>query len=62
MLPAALAMAAVIVTFDVVWYGSVALAVDRFRRALRPRLTRWLERVSGAALIAFGLRLTAETR
>jgi threonine/homoserine/homoserine lactone efflux protein len=61
-LPAALAMAAVIVAFDVVWYGSVALAVDRFRRALRPRLTRWLERVSGAALIAFGLRLTAEAR
>jgi threonine/homoserine/homoserine lactone efflux protein len=61
-LPAALAMAAVIVTFDVMWYGSVALAVDRFRRALRPRFTRWLERVSGAALIAFGLRLTAESR
>jgi threonine/homoserine/homoserine lactone efflux protein len=61
-LPAALAMAAVIVVFDVVWYGSVALAVDRFRRALRPRLSRWLERVSGAALIAFGLRLTAEAR
>jgi threonine/homoserine/homoserine lactone efflux protein len=61
-LPASLAMAGVIVAFDVVWYGSVALAVDRFRRAMRPHVTRWLERVSGAALIAFGLRLTAETR
>jgi threonine/homoserine/homoserine lactone efflux protein len=61
-LPAALAMATVIVTFDVLWYGSVAMAVDRFRRILRPRFARWLERVSGAALIAFGLRLSAETR
>ena len=61
-LPAALAMATVIVTFDVLWYGSVALAVDRFRRILKPRFARWLERVSGAALIAFGLRLSIEAR
>jgi threonine/homoserine/homoserine lactone efflux protein len=61
-LPAALAMATVIVVFDVIWYGAVALAVDRLRQTLRPRLVRRLEQASGAVLIAFGLRLTAEAR
>jgi threonine/homoserine/homoserine lactone efflux protein len=59
-LPAAVAMATVIVVFDVVWYGAVALAVDRLRQALRPRVVRRLEQASGAVLIAVGLRLTAE--
>ena len=61
-LPAALAMAGVIVAFDLVWYGSTALAVDRLSRALRPRLTRRLEKVSGAVLTAFGVRLATEAR
>ncbi len=61
-LPAALAMAAVIVAFDVVVYGSVALIVDRFRQALRPRLLRAVERTSGAILLVFGLRLAREAR
>ena len=61
-LPAALAMAAVIVAFDVVVYGSVALVVDRFRQALRPRLMRVVERTSGAILLAFGIRLAREAR
>lgn len=61
-LPAALAMAAVIVAFDLIWYGAVAVLVDRFRRALAPRLLRRLERVSGAVLVFFGLRLATETR
>lgn len=61
-LPAALTMAAVIVAFDLVWYGSVALLVDRFRELLRPRLSRRLEQVSGAVLVAFGLRMATEAR
>jgi threonine/homoserine/homoserine lactone efflux protein len=61
-LPAALAMAAVIVTFDVLWYGAVAVAVDRLRRVLRPKLLRRLEQAGGAALVAFGLRLATEPR
>ena len=61
-LPAAAAMAAVIVVFDVVWYGTVALLVDRFRRALQARLPHRLEQLSGAVLVAFGLRLAAESR
>jgi threonine/homoserine/homoserine lactone efflux protein len=61
-LPAALAMASVIVACDVVWYGSIALLVDRFRQALRPRVMRSIERVSGAVLVGFGLRLATESR
>jgi threonine/homoserine/homoserine lactone efflux protein len=61
-LPAALAMAAVIVMLDVVWYGSVALVVVRFREILRPRLLRRLEQLSGVVLVGFGLRLVTESR
>lgn len=61
-LPAALGMGGVIVACDVLIYGSVAVLVDRFRGALAPRLMRRLERLSGAVLVFFGLRLVAETR
>lgn len=61
-LPAALAMASVIVACDVVVYGGVALLVDRFRRVVRPRLLRGLERVTGAVLLGFGVRLATSAR
>lgn len=61
-LPAALAMASVIVAFDLLWYGSTALAVDRLRRVLQPRLTRRVEKVTGAVLMALGVRLATEAR
>lgn len=58
-LPAALAMAAVIVVLDFVWFGTLAWTVDRAGRALRPRVRRVLERVSGGVLVALGLRVAA---
>jgi threonine/homoserine/homoserine lactone efflux protein len=61
-LPAALMMAAVIVSFDLIWYSALALLVDRAGRVLRPRLHRALERFTGAMLIGFGVRLAAESR
>jgi threonine/homoserine/homoserine lactone efflux protein len=61
-LPAALAMAMVIIAFDVIWYGSVAILVDRFREAVRPKLVHRLEQVCGAVLVAFGIRLATEAR
>jgi threonine/homoserine/homoserine lactone efflux protein len=61
-LPAALLMSTAIVTFDLVWYGTVAFVVDRLRRTVAPRLTRVLQRLTGAVLIAFGLRLATENR
>jgi threonine/homoserine/homoserine lactone efflux protein len=56
-LPAALAMAAVVVGCDVVVHGAVVLAVDRFRRVLRPRVLGAVRRVSGAVLLGAGVRL-----
>jgi threonine/homoserine/homoserine lactone efflux protein len=61
-LPLALAMAAAIVLFDLVWYSTLAFAVDRARALLRPRLQRSLERTSGALMAGFGLKLASEAR
>jgi threonine/homoserine/homoserine lactone efflux protein len=59
-LPAALAMAAVIVALDFVWFGALAWTVDRAGRVLRPRLRTWLERTTGAVMIALGLRVALD--
>jgi threonine/homoserine/homoserine lactone efflux protein len=56
-LPAALAMAAVVVGCDVLVYGTVVLVVDRFRRVLRPRVLAAVRRISGAVLLGAGVRL-----
>ncbi len=61
-LPYALAMAAVIVSLDVVWYSTLAFAVDRARSLLRSRVQRGLERMTGAVMVGLGLRLAAEAR
>jgi threonine/homoserine/homoserine lactone efflux protein len=61
-LPYALAMAAVIVLLDVLWFSSLAFAVDRARTLLKPRVQRGLERFTGTVMIGFGLRLAAESR
>jgi threonine/homoserine/homoserine lactone efflux protein len=61
-LPAALGMAAVIVLFDIVVYGTVAILVDRFRETIRPHAMRRLSQASGAVLVLFGLRLAREAR
>lgn len=61
-LPAALAMAAVIVGFDVLWFSTLAYAVDRAGTMLRPRVRRVMERVAGGVMLSFGARLAAEAR
>ncbi len=61
-LPYALAMAAAIVAFDVVWYSTLAVAVHRARSLLQPRFQRRMERFTGAVLVALGLRLAAQAR
>ena len=63
LLPTALAMSALIVALDLVWYSTLALAVTRVRSAFVA--SRWpvrLERVTGSVLIGLGLRLAAESR
>jgi threonine/homoserine/homoserine lactone efflux protein len=61
-LPAALAMAGTVVACDLVCYGTVAVLVDRFRTALRPRVLRVVERCTGLVLLGFGVRLATEAR
>ena len=62
MLPYALAMAGTIVALDLIWFSTLAYAVDRGRALLKPRLQRRFERVTGSVLIGLGLRLAAESR
>jgi threonine/homoserine/homoserine lactone efflux protein len=60
-LPTALLMAAVIVALDVVWYGTLSAAVIRVRRGIVGcRITAVLERVTGAVLVALGVRVALD--
>jgi threonine/homoserine/homoserine lactone efflux protein len=61
-LPYALAMAATIVALDLIWFSTLAYAVDRGRALLKPRLQRRFERIAGSVLIALGVRLAAVSR
>ena len=62
-LPSALAMAAVIVAVDLVWYSTLALLVARARRAFTEGgWGRRVERLTGAVLIGLGIRLALERR
>jgi threonine/homoserine/homoserine lactone efflux protein len=62
-LPSALAMAAMVVAFDLVWYSLLAYLVARARRAFveGPWLRR-AERLTGAVLVGLGVRLAFERR
>jgi threonine/homoserine/homoserine lactone efflux protein len=62
-LPRALAMAALVITFDFAWYLTLAALVSRARRAVvGGRLGRRLEQASGAVLLALAGRLALERR
>jgi threonine/homoserine/homoserine lactone efflux protein len=61
-LPYALAMAAAVMTLDIVWFSTLAYAVDKARTMLRPRVQRALERFTGAVMIGLGIRLAIESR
>jgi threonine/homoserine/homoserine lactone efflux protein len=62
-LPVALALSAIFATIYLAWFTGmialVGLASDALRR---PRVKAWTERVTGAALFAFGVRLAAAGR
>jgi threonine/homoserine/homoserine lactone efflux protein len=62
-LPWALAMAGLVVAFDLVWYSAIAYLVARARRAFveGPWLRR-AERLTGAVLVGLGVRLALERR
>jgi threonine/homoserine/homoserine lactone efflux protein len=58
----ALAMAVTIVAFDVIWFSILAFTVEQARKILGLRIQHRLERISGAVMIGFGLKLASETR
>jgi threonine/homoserine/homoserine lactone efflux protein len=61
--PAAMAMAGLIVALDLVWYSSLAWGVARARRAFveGPWLAR-AERLTGGVLVGLGLKLAFQRR
>jgi threonine/homoserine/homoserine lactone efflux protein len=62
-LPSALAMAAVIVAVDLVWYSTLALLLARARKAfVDGGWGRRVERLTGVVLIGLGIRLALERR
>lgn len=62
-LPQTLTLAAIHVVVGLVWLSAYARLVDRARGTLTaPRVKAWLERTTGAVLIAFGLRVAVERR
>jgi threonine/homoserine/homoserine lactone efflux protein len=61
-LPAALAMGAVIVVYDVIWFSLLAWSVDRAGRVLRPKVRRALERTTGGVMVTLGVSVAAEAR
>lgn len=62
-LPSALLMVTMIVSFDLVWYSALAYLVARARRAFveGPWLAR-AQRLTGAVLVGLGVRLAFERR
>ena len=62
-LPVALALSAIFAALYLAWFSGlislVALASDALRR---PRVKAWTERITGGALLAFGVRLAAAGR
>ena len=61
-LPIALGMAVTIVCFDLIWFSTLALTVEQTRKLLGPRVQQSLERISGAVMVVFGLKLASEAR
>ncbi len=62
-LPATLLMATMIAILDFAWYTTLAVMVSRARQSfVRSRFGRWVERTTGAILIALGVRVAIEQR
>jgi threonine/homoserine/homoserine lactone efflux protein len=62
-LPQTLTLAAIHVVVGLIWLTTYAHLVDRARAVLTaPRVKAWLERTTGAVLIALGVRVAVERR
>jgi threonine/homoserine/homoserine lactone efflux protein len=59
-LPAAVALSAIFAAIYLAWFTGMVTLVELVGNALRrPRVQAWTERVTGGALVAFGLRLAS---
>jgi RhtB (resistance to homoserine/threonine) family protein len=57
-LPQSLTLAAVHILMGLVWLGAFVQFLSLFRTALeRPGVKRWMERATGAVLVAFGVKI-----
>jgi threonine/homoserine/homoserine lactone efflux protein len=62
-LPVALVLSAIFAAIYVAWFSGLVALVGLASSALRrPPVKAWIERVSGSALVAFGVRLAAAGR
>jgi threonine/homoserine/homoserine lactone efflux protein len=62
-LPQTLTLAAIHVVVGLIWLTAYAHLVDRARAVITaPRVKGWLERTTGAVLIALGVRVAVERR
>ncbi len=61
-LPLTVAMGVLVVAIDFVWYSLLALLVTRAQKAFEDRFARHLERLTGAVLVALGIRLALDQR
>jgi threonine/homoserine/homoserine lactone efflux protein len=62
-LPAAIGLSAIFAVIYVAWFSGLVILVGLVSGALRrPRVKAWIERVTGGALVAFGIRLITATR
>jgi threonine/homoserine/homoserine lactone efflux protein len=60
-LAGSLVLGAIHIAEGAVWLSLVVFAVNRFRGWLaRPAFTRWLERITGAILLTFAVRLALD--
>jgi threonine/homoserine/homoserine lactone efflux protein len=59
-LPVALGLSAIFAAIYLAWFSGLVVLVGLASSALRrPRVKAWIERVTGGALLAFGVRLAA---
>jgi threonine/homoserine/homoserine lactone efflux protein len=60
---AALSLSAIFAAIYIAWFSGLVVLVGQVSGVLRrPRVRAWIERVTGSALVAFGIRLATVTR
>lgn len=60
---AALGLSAIFAAIYIAWFSGLVMLVGQVSGVLRrPRVKAWIGRITGSALVAFGIRLTAASR